>query len=111
MATPSEFPQQNRVFTAPATMTSDECGTLPAFSDGQQHISCWVLTEEEVAEVRATGRVWLAVAGQGQPPVWIAGQNPFGERAPPPQTTTETLPYVGVLDPLPPLRGMPAKPR
>ena len=54
-----------------------ECGDLPVqqMPDGY-NISCWKLTEEELAEVAKTGVVWLMVYG-GHPPVCVVGEKPF----------------------------------
>ena len=40
-------------------------------------ISVWQLTEQELMEVRKTGRVYLHVYGVEQPPVLIEARNPF----------------------------------
>lgn len=74
MATPIAFPKANFVWTGPTS----EIGDLPVFRDGQVSISCWELTEEELAEVAATGRVWLNVQGE-HPPSSISGDYPFSD--------------------------------
>ncbi len=78
MAKPTEFPEQNMVFTKPENMTDDECVSLPAYKDENQVISCWQLNEQELKAVTETGRVYLSVlAGGNQPPVAVMGESPF----------------------------------
>ena len=74
MATPVTFPESNFVWTGP----SADIGDLPAYRDtvNQETISCWELTEDELAEVARTGRVWLSVWYR-HPPVTVGGHNPF----------------------------------
>ncbi|MDH3232222.1 MAG: DUF2203 domain-containing protein [Alphaproteobacteria bacterium] len=62
--------------TAPDSMTPDQCVDLPVFRDGRQIISCWRLTEDELAQIAETGCVWLSVLGIGTPPVCIMGHSP-----------------------------------
>ena len=73
MAEPVEFPEQNTVWRG-----SGDVDELPAFLDREEGrtISRWRLNEKEMAEVLATGVVWLYVWGN-HPPVNISGQYPF----------------------------------
>lgn len=71
MAEAIDFEGRNIVFIKPEGMTDEECGSLLAFTDGQQVISCWKLSEEELEEVKKTGVIWLSVWGQ-QPPVYLS---------------------------------------
>jgi hypothetical protein len=73
MATAVGFEGANVVFRAPQGMSQDECYDLQSFSDGQQVISCWRLTEEELSEIARTGVVWLSVMGRTLPPVSVSG--------------------------------------
>jgi hypothetical protein len=75
---PVMFPESNFVLGKPAEMTHDECVPLPVWRDGQQCISCWQLTDAELAEIVKTKRVYLScITGWSQPPVWLAIKNPF----------------------------------
>ena len=79
---PVKFEQANKVYTAPAGMTVEQCGDLHAYKgemhDGQQVvISCFQLTQEELDEVKRTGKVWLWVFGAGMPPVAVDTKNPW----------------------------------
>lgn len=71
MAKPVGFEGANFVFTAPPTMTPDECGDLEVFRNGNQIVSCWRLSEDELERVAETGVVWLSIVGAGMPPVNI----------------------------------------
>lgn len=72
---PTEFNEQNKVFTAPSGMAN--CVNLPVFQDDTQIISCWEMTMDEKLALILNGKVWLGVCGQGQPPVWLSAQYPF----------------------------------
>lgn len=67
---PQPFPEANRVLKAPPTMTEEECGELPVFTDGRECISCWKPTWQERLSILLFGKVWLFCAtGHTQPPV------------------------------------------
>lgn len=76
MANPIDFPESNRNWKKPSSMTDEECGPLPAFVDDTHSVSCWQLSQMELEEVQRTGVVWLGVCGS-QPPVWVTGERPF----------------------------------
>lgn len=40
-------------------------------------ISCWEVSEAELAEIIRTRRVWLYVMGQSMPPATIEADDPF----------------------------------
>ena len=44
-------------------------------------ISCWQLSNDEMAEIAKTGRVWLYVMGGRHPPVAVSGTDPFKRTA------------------------------
>ena len=73
MAEPTEFPEANTRWSG-----QGDTGDLPAYRDAGTgvNISCWVLSADEIVEVRKTGRVWLHVWGQ-HPPVYVSGESPF----------------------------------
>ena len=67
---PVRFPEVNRILGKPETMTDDECQSLPVHTDGKICVSCWELTDEELADLVKTRRLWLLVySGHTQPPV------------------------------------------
>lgn len=74
---PTDFPESNFTWKGwPATENRPEVLDLPAYRSDNETISCWELSEHEIAEVARTGRVWLRVVGQ-QPPVCVEGGSPF----------------------------------
>lgn len=67
---PVDFPQVNVRLGPPPGMTTEECGALPVYSDGNLCISLWSLSWPERVKVLLLGRVWLyVIAGRSQPPV------------------------------------------
>ncbi len=78
--TPTTFPQVNKTLGKPASMTDEECAPLPVFTDGRVCVSCWALTDEEIADLVKTRRLWLLVwSGATQPPICAATRPPFEE--------------------------------
>lgn len=78
--TPISFPQSNKDLIKPDSMTDKECGTLPVFTNGNQCISCWSLSDDDIERIKRTGRVWLSVhSGPTQPPVMVSSEFPFDE--------------------------------
>ena len=79
MADLHDFPESNHVwkggFDTPA---GDPVGDLPVHMDADLgvSISCWMLTDAELEEVKRTGQVWLWVWGK-HPPVAVSGEKPF----------------------------------
>lgn len=73
---PAHFPQANILFTKPGSMTDEECGSLPvhATQDGRC-VSCWEMTDDELADIMKTKRIYLHIWG-GQPPAFIGTQPP-----------------------------------
>jgi hypothetical protein len=84
---PVDFPEKNLVYTKPKGWTDEQCSDLPVWSgpvkiDEQGNtaasiISCWQLSKEDLEEVNKTGRIWLCVSSNVQPPVSIFTENPF----------------------------------
>lgn len=76
------FDQENAVLDAPPGMIPEECEPLSVYRGEDDNgnpvvISCWKPTQEELAEIQRTGRVWLVVLGRGMPPIAPTGHNPF----------------------------------
>jgi hypothetical protein len=71
---PSHFEGANRVFIAPDRKPQNKIGDLPAEYDaeGDQVVSLWVMSWRERLSALFHGRVWLGVAGQVPPPVWLS---------------------------------------
>lgn len=71
---PIDFPQKTKTLKKPTSMTDEECGSLPVYSDGKVIISCWQPTWRERLSILFSGRVWLyVVAAKTQPPVSLVG--------------------------------------
>lgn len=78
------FDEENGVLDPPHGVSLGECSPLPVWRGPLENgnlvvISCWKLTEEEMEEVKRTGRVWLLVWGSTMPPVYPTGRSPFKE--------------------------------
>ena len=64
MARSAYFDGHNRLLNHPGT---EPC---PAFFADDNWVSCWILSDEEMAEIAKTGRVWLAInTPEATPPV------------------------------------------
>lgn len=76
---PIEFPEQNGCLGKPESMSDEECTPLPVYRDGNQCVSCWQLSDEEIIRlIQNDGKIYLCVlSGITQPPVWLAVDNPF----------------------------------
>jgi len=78
---PIEFNEQNKVLLKPESMTDEECKSLPVFSNGDECVSCWQLSDEEIEKLKETKCVWLGVlSGSTQPPVFLSVDYPFETR-------------------------------
>lgn len=78
MANISDFKESNMVWKGwPASDGRVEVLDMPAYRDKTQSISCWKLTFWERVRALFTGRIWLYVLGDGQPPVYVTGEYPF----------------------------------
>ena len=74
MAEPIDFEQSNRSWYG-----YGDTGDLPVYQEGDQSISCWQLTEDELKEISQTGMIWLRVWAGNHPAVYVGGENPWGE--------------------------------
>lgn len=87
MASPVDFPESNFSFTPPPDL--ENCQTLKVWrgkddKDIPTVISVWELTEEELAEIAKTKKVFLGIISPGSiPPVYITGISPFLKPEPP----------------------------
>lgn len=79
---PIDFKESTKVLGRPSTMTAEECGSLPVWSDGRQCVSCWRPSFKERLKILFCGRVWLGViSGGSQPPVFLSGDGIFVKTA------------------------------
>lgn len=73
MGHPIEFEGQNFVLRPPDG--AENISPLPIFRNGTCCVSCWILSDEEWAEVVNRRRIYLAVFyGQTQPPVFVGSE-------------------------------------
>jgi len=78
---PIKFKGHNKVLGKPSSMTKEECGDLPVFTDEEKCISKWKLSWKERVLVLFKGFVWVWVfTGSTQPPISISTKYPFVER-------------------------------
>jgi hypothetical protein len=78
---PLEFEQQSVILTKPDSMTEEECGPLPIYSDGQLCISLWEMSWRERLSSLFFGRVWLWIySGPTQPPVALRATREIFEK-------------------------------
>lgn len=79
---PINFPEANLTFTKPASMTDEECGSLPVFSgqdlDGRPCIiSKWQPSKEDIEAINRGEGIYLIISGTGMPPVSLQTEDPF----------------------------------
>lgn len=60
---PVEFPEQNTVIAK----DQPQYQPLPALTDGQEVISCWELSDEEMQHLMKTKKIYLSCMTFGQP--------------------------------------------
>lgn len=70
---PTEFAGQNYVLAAPDGV--ENVAPLPVFRNGACCVSCWELSDDELAEITRSRRVFLSVfMGATQPPVYVGSE-------------------------------------
>ena len=81
---PVSFKEQTKVLQRPASMTDEECGSLPVFSDGEQFcVSRWKLSLLDKIRIIFFGKIWLGIiSGETQPPVWLDCRRSIFEERP-----------------------------
>lgn len=82
---PSSFPEANAILGPPRGSTEDDVGSLFVWRglyDGKRVVlSCWRLSQEELEEVKRTGRVWVYLWGESMPPALVSGEHPMFPQA------------------------------
>lgn len=68
---PVNFEDMNCIFKA------EGCGDLPALKTDKHIVSCWEMTEKEKEEFIKTGKIYLSVRGNIQPPVSLYVDRPY----------------------------------
>lgn len=80
----TSFIEENLILNKPSNMSVDDCEPLPVWcgllnNESPVLISCWKVTQEELEEIKKTGRVWVYVYGHTMPPIYPSGLYPFRE--------------------------------
>lgn len=81
MAQPRDFNGRNHVLAPPEGM-EEFVKPLPVFAAPNQLISCWMLSDEEKAEVARTGNIWISVLGGKHPPISVSGAPLISQNSP-----------------------------
>lgn len=68
------FEGANTIYQAPKG--AKDVGDLECFKTDSEVISCWRLSEDEIAQIIETGVVWLSIKGHTVAPVYVSG-NPL----------------------------------
>ena len=80
--TPLDFNESNESLGARVPVAGEGMQPLNVFrgvTDGTKiTISCWKPSENELAEIQRTGRVWLLVFDEEHPIIHVTGESPFG---------------------------------
>ncbi len=79
---PSAFDEENAILDPPPGVPQEAIASISVYRGELDNgcpamISCWKPTQEELAEIQRTGRVWVLVMGHTVPPIAITGISPF----------------------------------
>jgi hypothetical protein len=59
--------------------TAEGCYALPVvrvhLSEGPALVTAWELSEQEMADVQRTGRIWVTLLGNLQPPIMVTSRS------------------------------------
>jgi hypothetical protein len=79
--TPHHFKESNKVLGKPSSMSDEECAALPIYTNGAYCVSCWDLTDEDIANIVKMRKLWVYVwSGTTQPPICPQSFSPFAHR-------------------------------
>lgn len=77
-----EFPQANLVLNPPPGQDKT-ISPLHVHHFPGGFVSCWEITDEELARIQAGDRrVWMYLLGKAHPPILVTGKDPFPAPAP-----------------------------
>lgn len=75
MATPIDFPGVNTILKAPQGH-EETVQPLYVYNNGQCNVSCWELTDEELATIARTKHVYVAIwSGATQHPIYVGDES------------------------------------
>jgi hypothetical protein len=77
---PQRFVESNCVMHRPKNMTEAQCADIHAMRNGEQVITCWRPTPEELVKINLGEPVWLITWGPNMPPVCVTADYPFMEK-------------------------------
>lgn len=78
---PVHFKEVTNVLAKPASMTDDECSSLPIYTDGVECVSCWKMSWKERIKALLFGKIWLLImSGHTQPPVLLVCEDTVFEK-------------------------------
>ena len=71
-----KWPGANFELGRPHGWDEHQCNSLHVFRNGRDVVSCWELSDDEIAEIVRTRRVFLLVSGMGwtMPPVYVGSE-------------------------------------
>lgn len=76
MANGTDFDGSNAKYCPPPGVSEDQCKTLHVFKNGACIVSCWELTDAELADVIRTRRVFSSIwSGQKLYPQFIGSES------------------------------------
>ena len=76
---PIRFEEQTCTYIRPEEFEG-KGGCLGVYMDGKQCVSCWRLSFLERIKALIHGKVWLSIAREEQPPVWLECDKPIFEK-------------------------------
>ena len=74
---PIKFKEQTTILSKPASMTDEECHPLPAWTDGDEWVSCWKPSIKERLSILFFGKIWLSMFGRKTQPAWVSCKKTF----------------------------------
>jgi len=78
---PIPFKESNRMLTKPEGLSHEECGSLPAFTNGEVCITKHKMSFRERLHCLFKGYIWLHIlSGSTQPPISIQAYKSAFER-------------------------------
>lgn len=76
---PIHFPESNKTFTKPESMTDEECQSLPVYQGDGFINSVWMPSEADKEAIAAGRPIILSITGYGMPPVSIFTTDEYGK--------------------------------
>jgi hypothetical protein len=74
---PVKFPDANLMLNKPASMSDEECKSLPVYREYGVFVSSWKPSIKDIIRMIFGGRIWLTVVGDRHPPVAVDAKCPI----------------------------------